>query len=218
MMSTAAPSSPNVSSLDAECVALVRLAAAIAAGDESAVRRRLADARERVRTSWVEEVILQSYLFAGFPRTLNAAREWRRISQVAAPPTDAGERFADAPQWAARGEATCAVVYGPFYGRLRHNIRELHPALDAWMIVEGYGKVLSRDGLELRLRELCIVAACAAAGQDRQLHSHMHGALHTGSSLADVEQVLEALHDDIPADNMRRFRLLLSRVGERHVR
>ena len=27
---------------------------------------------------WVEELMLQSYLFAGFPRALNAAREWRR--------------------------------------------------------------------------------------------------------------------------------------------
>ena len=218
MMSTADPIAPNVSQLDAECVALVRVAAAIAAGDEPLVRRSLTAARELVRTSWVEEVILQSYLFAGFPRTLNAAREWRRISQVPAPPADSGERFADAPLWAARGEATCAVVYGPFYARLRHNIRELHPALDAWMIVEGYGKVLSREGLDLRLRELCIVAACAAAGQDRQLHSHMHGALHTGSSATDVAHVLDALHDIIPADNMQRFRLLLSRVGDRDVR
>ena len=38
-----------------------------------------------VPVPWVEEVILQSYLFAGFPRALNAAREWRRVSGVAAP-------------------------------------------------------------------------------------------------------------------------------------
>ena len=62
------------------------------------------------------------------------------------------------------------------YDRLRENIRHLHPLLDDWMIDEGYGKVLSRPGLDLPRRELCIVAACAATGQDRQLHSHLHGA------------------------------------------
>ena len=66
------------------------------------------------------------------------------------------------------------------YERLRENIRDLHPLLDDWMIVEGYGKVLSRPGLDLARRELCIVAACAAAAQDRQLHSHLHGALNVG--------------------------------------
>ena len=62
----------------------------------------------------------------------------------------------------ARGEATCAAVYGAMYETLRENIRALHPALDEWMITEGYGKVLSRPGLDLPRRELCIVAACAA--------------------------------------------------------
>lgn len=208
---------PNVGSLDAEHVALVRLAAAIAAADESIVRRCLSDALTHVRTQWVEEVILQSYLFAGFPRTLNAAREWRRISQTRAPASDDGERFGDAAQWAARGEATCAIVYGPFYNRLRHNIRELHPALDAWMIVEGYGKVLSREGLDLRRRELCIVAACAAAGQDRQLHSHLHGALHTGSTPSQLSAVLDAIHDLVSQDNLQRCRLLLARVSDHDV-
>ncbi len=217
MMSPSGAGAPNVEALDAEHVALVRLAAAIAAADEPAVRRCLADAHAQVRPLWVEEVILQSYLFAGFPRTLNAAREWRRISQRRAPATDDGERFGDSAQWAARGERTCAIVYGPFYERLRHNIRELHPALDAWMIVEGYGKVLSREGLDLRRRELCIVAACAAARQDRQLHSHLHGALHAGSTAAELRAVLDVLADFVSNDDMQRFRLLLARVSDRNV-
>lgn len=208
---------PTIALLDGEHVALVRLAAAIAACDESIVRRCLVKAQSLVRTTWVEEVILQSYLFAGFPRALNAAREWRRISGVKAPSSDEGERFDDAAIWARRGEETCAIVYGRFYERLRHNIRELHPALDAWMIVEGYGKVLSREQLDLRRRELCIVAACAAAAQDRQLHSHLHGALHTGSTREELYAVFDALADIIPPDNMERFRLLLARLNSGNV-
>ena len=145
--------------LDAETHALVRLAGIITAGSEIQMRASLVHAAAACRPEWVEEVVLQSYLFAGFPRALNAAREWRRISGRSAPDSDEGEDFDQASRWRSEGEATCAIVYGPFYERLRHNIRELHPALDAWMIVEGYGKVLSRQALDLRRRELCIVSA-----------------------------------------------------------
>lgn len=207
----------RVEGLDAPHVALVRVAAAVAVAGEAEVRRILADAVDVAPSEWVEEVILQSYLFAGFPRALNAAREWRRVSGRVAPAHDDGERFDDVAQWRTDGARTCAIVYGASYERLRHNIRALHPALDAWMIVEGYGKVLSRPGLDLRRRELCIVAACAAAGQDRQLHSHLHGALNAGASTREIGAVLEAVTDFMAPENPERYRLLLERVVHQDV-
>ena len=206
---------PSASTLDAETVALIRLSGVIAAGTEPQVRDALVRAATECRPEWVEEVVLQSYLFAGFPRALNAAREWRRISGRRAPATDEGEDFGKAARWRAEGEETCATVYGPFYERLRHNIRELHPALDAWMIVEGYGKVLSRPALDLKRRELCIVSACATARQDRQLHSHLHGAIHAGASPAEVASALDAVVDLLGADVSRQYRQLLTRVVNR---
>jgi 4-carboxymuconolactone decarboxylase len=192
--------------------ALVRLAAVIAAGSEADVRAELARAQQDARPEWIEEVILQSYLFAGFPRTLNAAREWRRVSGRPAPATDEGERLDQAAEWRVRGEETCAIVYGPFYERLRQNIRALHPALDAWMIVEGYGKVLSRPQLDLARRELCIVAACAASRQERQLHSHLHGALHSGASESAITETLGAISVLVSPDDAARHRMLWARV------
>ncbi|MBI3790596.1 MAG: carboxymuconolactone decarboxylase family protein [Gemmatimonadetes bacterium] len=192
---------------------LVRVAAATCAGSEARVRTELSAALgASVDPLWVEEVILQAYLFAGFPRALNAAREWRRVSGRPAPTVDPDPAHADAAAWRARGEATCAVVYGPFYDKLRHNIRALHPALDSWMIVEGYGKVLARPGLDLGRRELCVVASCAAQGQDRQLHSHLHGALHAGATAADVEGTLAAVTDFLGGDDVQRYSLLWARV------
>ena len=207
----AVPLSPSVMSLDGETAALVRLAAVLAGGSEAMIRAELASAHAAVRAAWVEELVLQTYLFAGFPRALNAAREWRRVSGIAAPDTDEGTEY-DAERWLQRGIATCATVYGPFYERLRVNIRELHPALDTWMIVEGYGKVLGRPALDLARRELCIVAACAIARQDRQLHSHLHGALHAGASAEAVGETLDVVADLIDEQDMRRFRGLWARV------
>jgi 4-carboxymuconolactone decarboxylase len=203
---------PQDDVLDEETHTLVRLAGIIAAGTETHVRDTLARAATVCRGEWVEEVVLQSYLFAGFPRALNAAREWRRVSGRPAPETDAGERFENAAQWQREGEVTCATVYGPFYERLRNNIRQLHPALDAWMIIDGYGKVLSRPALDLRRRELCVVSACALARQDRQLHSHLYGALHAGASPAEVRAAIDSVSDLLGPDDTRRYHQLLSRV------
>jgi 4-carboxymuconolactone decarboxylase len=208
----------TLSALDDHTRRLVRLAAVIGAGTESQVRAMFEAARI-VPTVWVEEVILQSYLFAGFPRALNAAREWRRISGIAAPANDVDADVttpAMADVWRARGEATCARVYGDMYEKLRENITKLHPALDHWMITDGYGKVLSRPGLDLIRRELCIVAVCALAAQDRQLHSHFHGALNVGATPAQVAGTLDALADLLHAEALRRYHILFGHVSSTH--
>jgi 4-carboxymuconolactone decarboxylase len=205
------PLAPPLDALDAPTVALIRLAAVIAAGDEAAVRASVAAAAMVVPPRWVDELVLQSYLFSGFPRALNAAREWRRLSPVATE----GENAADparAGEWLARGEATCAAVYGDMYEKLRRNVLDLHPALDAIMVTDGYGKVLGRPGLDLPRRELCVVAACAATGQDRQLHSHLHGSVNVGVSPAVLAAALDALADTLGPARTRSARLLLARV------
>ena len=196
--------------LDAPTRALVRLAAAIAGSDEGTVRREMETCADVADPNSVEEIILQSYLFAGFPRTLNAARLWRTATDEKAP-VDA-DSTGNLEEWRARGERTCAVVYGDAYERLRSNIRALHPALDEWMIVEGYGKVLSRPGLSLKVRELAIVAACAASRQQRQLHSHLHGALNAGARPEEVEATLRALTEIVPATAITGYRALLNKV------
>jgi 4-carboxymuconolactone decarboxylase len=172
----------------------------------------MSDALESVDPVAVEEVILQSYLFAGFPRALNAARAWRAVSERPAPEVDQESLVANLDMWRDVGERTCAIVYGDSYEQLRENVRQLHPALDEWMIIDGYGKVLSRPGVDLRTRELCIVAACAVSGQQRQLHSHLHGALNAGASPGEVALVFDALSDLIARDDLSRYRQLLQKV------
>ena len=208
----------TLDALDDDTRRLVRLAAVIGAGSEQQMRALFVEART-LPVPWVEEVILQSYLFAGFPRTLNAAREWRRISGATAPASDTDSDATvpgTADTWRARGEVTCAAVYGDMYEKLRVNIARLHPALDHWMVTDGYGKVLSRTGLDLVRRELCVVAICALAHQDRQLHSHFHGALNVGATAGQVVGTLDALADFLDDDALRRYRMLWGHVCSAH--
>jgi 4-carboxymuconolactone decarboxylase len=126
------------STLDAPTAQLVDLAAVLAAGTEGEMRATLENAaKSAIDPHWVEELVLQTYLFAGFPRTLNGMRLWRRASNRVAETADFEEWLG--ALWTSRGEQTCEQVYGNLYKRLRANIRSLHPALDTWMI-DLYGE------------------------------------------------------------------------------
>ncbi len=200
--------------LDGETRALVQLAARVAGGTELDVRAGLREVqRAGTPPEWVEELILQSYLFCGFPRTLNAAREWRRTQEgQGAGLQRVVQQAGELEAYTVSGEATCARVYGRFYEKLRRNIVDLHPELDRWMIVEGYGKVLSRPGLDLGRRELCIVAACVGSGQDRQLHSHLHGSRNVGVPDSVIAESLASLEGVVEAPNLARAVALWEKV------
>lgn len=203
---------------------LVEISAALAARDSGALEDAFARAAAGVcdRLS-VEEALLQSYLFLGYPAALTALTAWRavggphpvEIDDLATP-----ERVAD---WIRRGESVCRRVYGRAYEKLRANVARAHPAMDQWMVTEGYGKVLGRPGLDLRDRELCIVAILAVTGWEPQLHSHLRGAVHAGARPSEVEEALEVglrYAGEQPAASARR---LWERVaggqadGARHV-
>ena len=130
-----------------------------------------------------------------------------------APLTDEGDDVTARGRMARRGEATCAAVYGSMYEKLRVNIRAAASGARRVRWSSKDTARSSRPGLDLPRRELCIVAACAATAQDRQLHSHLHGALNVGvapSVLASVIEALLAGHSVRTAT--RSVRLLLARV------
>jgi len=175
---------------DAARRALVTLSAVLPGRSPRELRTALREAARRCSPEAVEECLLQSYLFLGFPAALTALAAWRDI-RPAELATSRGEE-AVAHGWRNRGEDVCRTVYGRAYDKLRSNVRRVHPDMDRWMIEEGYGKVLGRPGLELATRELCVVALLAAAVWEPQLHSHLRGALHAGNPAAHVQEALEA--------------------------
>lgn len=205
----------NGTRLDPRTRLLARISAALARGDDRALgdglRRAAAGAAD---PPGVEEALLQSYLFLGFPAALAALALWRETlgeSPVEDDPLGSPVRT-DA--WRARGEQVCRVVYGRAYEGLRRNVARAHPAMDRWMIEEGYGKVLGRPGLGLRERELCIVAILAGSGREPQLHSHLRGALHAGAAAGEVEEALEVGLEERDPERARRARELWIRVRD----
>mgnify|MGYP001072538218 CR=1 FL=1 len=192
--------------------ALVAVSAAIGAGDRERLARELDGAARVAAPVEVEEALLQSYLFVGFPGALNALALWRERTGLAASGCGSG---GDASQWRRRGEAVCAQVYGSQYQRLRERVAGLHPDLETWMLEEGYGKVLGRPGLALGVRELCVVATLVPQDAPTQLRSHLRGALNVGVPVEDVEEALDIACRFAAPERARAARDVWAQVIER---
>ena len=202
--------------LDETTAALVMLAAAIAAGDADAIRAGVSRAMAAGAPALaVDELVLQSVLTVGWPRALVAAEIWRSVVTAPAVTADADADYDRHEAWARRGEVTCRTIYGDRYDQLRRNVRALHPALETWMVVEGYGRTLARPGLSLDTRELCTVAQIAVLDAPRQLHSHLLGALRAGASPAAVGETLDAVQQFVSPEGQSRAAALWQRVRQR---
>lgn len=184
--------------LDAGLIALIRLSRELGRGVDGDVVGALKASLEAADPVEVEEALLQSYLFLGYPTALNAFAQWRKISgrRALGPESELAED--DWAGWADRGRRVCRTVYAGQYEGLRDNIRRLSPEMERWMVTEGYGKVLGRPGLDLFRRECCIVAILATLGVQTQLYSHLRGALQTGGTPAQVWEALETALEGMP--------------------
>eukprot|EP00741_Cyanophora_paradoxa_P007282 tig00001095_g7044.t1 len=140
------------------------------------------------------EAVLQTHLFIGVPRTLNAFAAIAQLEDSLGGPWEACGSTEPLPEpavgWRRAGEEALQAVYGGQYERLRRNMRRLSPDLDAFIVEHGYGRVLARPGMTMRERELCVVAALAGQNVAPQLYSHIRGALLVGGTKEEVAGVL----------------------------
>lgn len=190
--------------LEAPTVALVRVAIAIACGNADRLREQLRAARHvGVPPEWIEELLLQSFLNVGYPLTLVAWAAWR---EVAGPYQETGEALAHGEweRWARRGAEACGRVYGESYPTLLLNLRGLHPAVEPLVLVDAYGKILARPGLDLQRRELCTLAAIATLEAPRQLRSHLYGARNVGWTNEQIDLVLTLVEEQVDASRALR--------------
>lgn len=129
----------------------------------------------------LEEVILQTLLFAGFPRTIEALAVLRKLAPNSVPQKN-HRRFPTRTE----GEITCKRIYGTKFDRLLANMDRLHPDLTRWILEDGYGRVMSRKGLDLKTRELAVFIVLMATGMFNQFKAHWYGMLNVGWLKDDI--------------------------------
>ena len=127
----------------------------------------------------IEEAILQTHLFAGYPKTIEALKQLRNHF-----PVRHGPKYVK--DFGQAGENTSKIIYGKFHPKLMQVMDELHPDLTRWMIEDGYGRVLSRSGLTLQQREISVLASLMTSGMINQFRAHIRGALYAGVSKVDI--------------------------------
>ena len=156
----------------------------------------------------LEEVLLQSILFCGFPRVVTAFGEL-----TAAWPTDTRPAGGALPpdDRRAAGDALFAAIYGKNEAQVRGMLRSYHDELHEFVLDAAYGRILSRPHLDAKTRELVAVGVLAAQGQKRQFAGHARGAAHLGADRTELHEALIATFGPEPdaADEVGRWLALL---------
>jgi len=169
----------------------IRISACLASANYIALKALIKKAvADTSSISKIYEVLLQSYLFLGYPKALEGIKIFHEVidNHNKLPRIDYSFKYWS--DWKARGLVLCEKVYGKNYPKLRKRITQISPELSEWMIVEGYGKVLSRGLLAGKIRELCTVAALVVTSDINQLHSHIRGAKNLGASRDEIQKTL----------------------------
>jgi alkylhydroperoxidase/carboxymuconolactone decarboxylase family protein YurZ len=196
------------------------LAAAAAALQESGILRACVRVGFRYGAQAIEfyELLLQTYLFAGFPASLEALAAFKsecvRLGVEFVPPTAAAY---DLAQFRARGEELCRRIYTTAFDKMTLNLRAISPDLADWTIIEGYGKTLSRPaqaGVGEKIRECAAVAVLATLGYDNQVYSHLRGAMNVGVTPVECAEILR-LADFFAARADKDLREILRRRVQR---
>lgn len=177
---------------------LVLAIAAIWRGDWPALRAIAAHARDHGQPrAELEEVLLQAVLFCGFPRVVTAFGEFDATWPTTEPP--AGGALPRAEQ-AGAGRRLFAAIYGRNDEVVRTMLQKHHGELHDFVLDAAYGRILTRPGLSPHARELLATAALAAQDQVRQFVAHARGAIHFGSSTAELAEVLHSVWHTVEAE------------------
>ena len=182
--------------------AVLAMCAAITADGHGEHARRLFDAVLKAPNhpdpELMREAILQTHLFAGYPRALNALAAFKDACKKAGNPLTGEIKLREHPLegddmavFRKRGKDLFDEIYRDKADQIDRYAKSNSPDLADWAIVEGYGRVLSRDVLNPRTRSLCIVAALIPMDVSPQLKGHVQGALNTGSNIEQMWKLLD---------------------------
>lgn len=119
--------------------------------------------------------------------------------------------------WHQRGIELCQKIYRKQFTPLMKRVSTFAPELKDSMIVEGYGKVLSRAGLHIIYRELCVVSMLTLKFRPRQLYSHIVGALRVGADADQLEIAMSAASKFNSKEKSAKCEAILSESVARYI-
>jgi 4-carboxymuconolactone decarboxylase len=101
-----------------------------------------------------------------------------------------------------RGLAKLNEIDGAQGQRVIDSLKDIAPDFARYLIEFPFGDIYSRPGLDLKSREIAVVAALTALGNAApQLKVHVHGALNVGCTRNEIVEVMmqTAVYAGFPA-------------------
>jgi len=90
-----------------------------------------------------------------------------------------------------RGWEKLKEIDGAAGERVVESLKDIAPDFARLLIEFPFGDIYSRPGLDLRSREIAVIAALTALGNAApQLKVHIHGALNVGCTTQEVVEVI----------------------------
>ena len=135
------------------------------------------------------EALLQIHLFSGYPASIEGLS---LLQEVYNEKPAAIEEY-NVQLFKQRGEKLCRDIYTTVFEKMNKRMHSFSPELSEWMIIDGYGKTLSRANLDIQIRELINICILSLGKWKQQVISHIRGALHVGVEIHDIEEAIECL-------------------------
>lgn len=211
----------KIQSASGEALRLALLSGLVALADNSAIKSAIRELdRQGTAPEDMHEIIMQSYLFCGFPRMLDALFNLAEIIEPARYlkngqgelPAKLAYTAEESSRFEERGRDLIKRVYAEKYPRLEQAITDISPDIFRLMIMEGYGKTLARPDLDTITRELAVVGALTVDGRARQLLAHIRGSLNVGAEIGQVEELFGLLESFAGPEKISLARNILNKA------
>ena len=149
----------------------------------------------------IKEVLVQTYAYAGFPRSINALSAFMEVLKARklagkndeigreASPLASGKSMLEVGT-----ENQTKLVGQPVKGPLF----DFAPAIDLFLKSHLFGDIFARDNLDFETREVATIAMLAAlSGTQSQLKSHYQMCMNTGLEKSDLYEIVAILEKKV---------------------
>lgn len=193
-----------------EILSLISASAAVKNLDKFDYFVRLA-LQKRISKIKIYEALLQNYLFCGFPNALFFLKRFHLLSGYKPKKISS----LNTNRLKEKGIKTSKKIYGDKLEKLISNVKKFSPELSEWLIIEGYGKVISRPKLSIKEREACIISVLTTQMFEEQLISHLYGGLRNGLKITQIRKIISNL-SEISCEKEKEFGLnVLNKIKQK---
>ena len=176
--------------LNMEQESIAEVAAYAARGNQEGLKKALIKGLDnKVPVNTFKEILVQSYAYCGFPRSLNALSTLMQVVE------ERGNKDALGKEPSAK-PAGNALTYGTenqtkLVGtEVKGKLFDFAPAIDEYLKAHLFGDIFARDNVDWKTRELATIAMLAARdGVESQLDAHINVGKYNGLTDEEVAQI-----------------------------